>query len=91
MLKFHSLKVAQVAPDEAQAVQIAAVQIVRQTAADARPDQLARDVVLREMFQQGYLTRTVYEASRGQALPAGKDIQAPREQAVEGNCTTDYQ
>jgi penicillin-binding protein 1A len=43
-----------------------------------------RDVVLREMFKQGYLTRTVYETSRGQALPAGKDIQAPKEQAVEG-------
>ncbi len=43
-----------------------------------------RDVVLREMFQQGYLTRMVYETSLGQALPAAKDIQAPKEQTVEG-------
>src|SRR5271165_2012419 len=43
-----------------------------------------RDLVLREMFQQGYLTRRVYEASLGQALPAPKDIQAPQEQTVEG-------
>ncbi len=36
------------------------------------------------MFQQGYLTREVYEDSVNQALPAPKDIQVPREQTVEG-------
>jgi penicillin-binding protein 1A len=43
-----------------------------------------RDVVLRQMYEQGYLTRPVYEESVKQALPAAKDIQAPREQTVEG-------
>ena len=43
-----------------------------------------RDVVLRQMLEQGYLTRPVYEESVRQALPAAKDIQAPREQTVEG-------
>jgi len=43
-----------------------------------------RNLVLREMYQQGYLTRMVYETSLGQALPAAKDIQTPKEQTVEG-------
>ncbi len=43
-----------------------------------------RDLVLRQMFQQGYLTREVYEDSVKQALPAPKDIQVPREQTIEG-------
>jgi penicillin-binding protein 1A len=43
-----------------------------------------RDVVLRQMYEQGYLTRTVYEQSVAQALPASMDIQAPHEQTVEG-------
>jgi penicillin-binding protein 1A len=43
-----------------------------------------RDLVLRQMFQQGYLTREVYEESVKQALPAPKDIQVPREQTIEG-------
>jgi penicillin-binding protein 1A len=43
-----------------------------------------RDTVLRQMFLQGYLTRTVYEESVKQALPAPKDVQPPREQTVEG-------
>jgi penicillin-binding protein 1A len=43
-----------------------------------------RDTVLRQMFLQGYLTRSVYEASINQALPAPKDIQPPHEQTVEG-------
>jgi penicillin-binding protein 1A len=43
-----------------------------------------RDVVLRQMFEQGYLTRTVYEQSAQQSLPAAMDIQAPHEQTVEG-------
>jgi penicillin-binding protein 1A len=43
-----------------------------------------RDLVLRQMLQQGYLKRAVYEESIGQSLPAGKDIQVPRAQTVEG-------
>jgi penicillin-binding protein 1A len=43
-----------------------------------------RDVVLRQMFEQGYLTRMVYEQSVQQALPAAMDIQAPQEPTVEG-------
>jgi penicillin-binding protein 1A len=43
-----------------------------------------RDVVLRQMFEQGYLTRMVYEQSAQQALPASMDIQAPQEPTVEG-------
>jgi penicillin-binding protein 1A len=43
-----------------------------------------RDIVLHQMFLQGYLTRTVYEESVKQALPAPKDVQPPREQTVEG-------
>jgi penicillin-binding protein 1A len=43
-----------------------------------------RDVVLRQMYEQGYLTRTVYEQSVAQALPAATDIQAPQEPTVEG-------
>jgi len=43
-----------------------------------------REVVLRQMLDQGYLQRPVYEESVKQALPAPHDIQAPREQTVEG-------
>jgi penicillin-binding protein 1A len=43
-----------------------------------------RNLVLREMYEQGYLTRMVYEESLKQALPASKDIQEPREPTVEG-------
>ncbi len=43
-----------------------------------------RNVVLRQMYEQGYLTNRVYEQSISQALPAEQDIQAPREQTVEG-------
>jgi penicillin-binding protein 1A len=43
-----------------------------------------RDVVLRQMYEQGYLERPVYEESLAQDLPAPKDIQPPREQTVEG-------
>jgi penicillin-binding protein 1A len=43
-----------------------------------------RNVVLRQMLDQGYLTRTVYEQSISQALPAAKDIQLPTEQTIEG-------
>jgi penicillin-binding protein 1A len=43
-----------------------------------------RDVVLRQMLDQGYLTRPVYEESINQALPSPREIQAPEEQTVEG-------
>jgi penicillin-binding protein 1A len=43
-----------------------------------------RDVVLGQMLAQGYIERPVYEESIKQALPAAKDIQAPREQTIEG-------
>jgi penicillin-binding protein 1A len=43
-----------------------------------------RDIVLRQMLDQGYIKRAIYEDSVIQALPAPKDIQAPREQTVEG-------
>ena len=36
------------------------------------------------MLEQGYLTERVYEESVNQALPAGKDVQAPHEQTIEG-------
>jgi penicillin-binding protein 1A len=43
-----------------------------------------RQVVLRQMLDQGYMTRPVYEESVKQALPAPHEIQAPQEQTVEG-------
>jgi penicillin-binding protein 1A len=43
-----------------------------------------RDVVLRQMLEQGYLSKQVYEQSVTQALPADKDVQAPTEQTIEG-------
>jgi len=43
-----------------------------------------RGVVLRQMLEQGYIKQPIYEDSIAQALPASKDIQAPREQTVEG-------
>jgi penicillin-binding protein 1A len=43
-----------------------------------------RDVVLRQMLAQGYIKRPVYEESVNEALPASKDVQAPRVQTVEG-------
>jgi penicillin-binding protein 1A len=43
-----------------------------------------RDVVLRQMFEQSYLTQQVYEQSVQQTLPAAMDIQAPQEPTVEG-------
>jgi penicillin-binding protein 1A len=43
-----------------------------------------RKLVLREMLEQGYLTRAVYEESIKQALPAPHAVQAPQEQTVEG-------
>jgi penicillin-binding protein 1A len=43
-----------------------------------------RNIVLRQMLEQGYLTRAVYEESIRQALPAPHAVQAPQEQTVEG-------
>ncbi len=43
-----------------------------------------RDVVLRQMLDQGYLTRPVYEESVNEALPSPREIQSPQEQTVEG-------
>jgi penicillin-binding protein 1A len=43
-----------------------------------------REVVLRQMLDQGYLTRPVYDESVKQAIPAPRSVQAPQEQTVEG-------
>jgi penicillin-binding protein 1A len=43
-----------------------------------------RNLVLREMLNQGYINQSVYEESVNQALPASKDVLAPREQKIEG-------
>ncbi len=43
-----------------------------------------RDVVLRQMLEQGYLTRPVYQQSVSQPLPSAAEIQAPEVQPVEG-------
>ncbi len=43
-----------------------------------------REVVLRQMLEQGYLTRSVYDESIKQAIPSPREVQAPQEQTVEG-------
>jgi penicillin-binding protein 1A len=43
-----------------------------------------RDTVLLQMLEQGYITRSVYQQSISQALPAEQDIQVPTEQTIEG-------
>jgi penicillin-binding protein 1A len=43
-----------------------------------------RNVVLRQMLEQGYLTQPVYAQSVAQPLPPASEIQAPEEQPVEG-------
>jgi penicillin-binding protein 1A len=43
-----------------------------------------REVVLRQMLDQGYLSKTVYDQSITEALPSPAEIQAPQEQTVEG-------
>jgi penicillin-binding protein 1A len=43
-----------------------------------------REVVLRQMLDQGYLTKSVYDQSIQEALPSPQEIQAPQEQTVEG-------
>jgi penicillin-binding protein 1A len=43
-----------------------------------------RNTVLRQMLEQGYLSRPVYTESAKQALPAPHEVQAPGVQTVEG-------
>lgn len=43
-----------------------------------------RDVVLRQMLLQGYITQPIYEESIRQALPSAAEIQLPSEQKIEG-------
>jgi penicillin-binding protein 1A len=43
-----------------------------------------RNTVLRQMLEQGYLSRPVYTESVKQALPAPHAVQAPEVQSVEG-------
>jgi penicillin-binding protein 1A len=43
-----------------------------------------RDVVLAQMYQQGYLRHADYEESVSQALPAAPDVQPPHQSLVEG-------
>ncbi|MGH2879866.1 MAG: transglycosylase domain-containing protein [Solirubrobacteraceae bacterium] len=43
-----------------------------------------RNVVLEQMYQQGYLRRADYEESLRQALPAPPDVQPPHQSLVEG-------
>ena len=49
-----------------------------------RPRVERRNTVLRQMLEQGYLTRVVYDESVKQALPAPHQIQAPEVPTVEG-------
>ena len=53
-------------------------------AVDATAARDRRDVVLRQMLEQGYLTRPVYQMSVSQPLPSAAEIQAPEVQPVEG-------
>jgi penicillin-binding protein 1A len=43
-----------------------------------------RDVVLQQMYQQGYLNKSIYEQSVLEPLPPAANIQAPQVQPVEG-------
>ena len=43
-----------------------------------------RDVVLRQMLDQGYITQPIYEASLNHDVPSAAQVQAPKEQTVEG-------
>src|ERR1700730_4838869 len=43
-----------------------------------------RNLVLREMLEQGYLEKPVYEESVNQSLPVAKDVQPPHQQTIEG-------
>jgi len=43
-----------------------------------------RNLVLRQMLEQGYLTRPEYEESVSQSLPAPRDVTLPHQTLVEG-------
>jgi penicillin-binding protein 1A len=43
-----------------------------------------RDVVLQQMFEQGYISRPVYDESLNQPLPTAKEIQTPQQPLVDG-------
>jgi penicillin-binding protein 1A len=43
-----------------------------------------RDVVLEQMYQQGYISTPVYDQSLKQALPAPREIGTPQQPLVEG-------
>ena len=43
-----------------------------------------RDVVLQQMFEQGYIGRAVYGESLNQPLPTAKEIQTPQQPLVNG-------
>ena len=43
-----------------------------------------RDVVLQQMFLQGYIGRAVYNESINQPLPTAKEIQTPQQPLVDG-------
>ncbi len=81
----HPLCVEQLKPWEA-ALLAGIIQSPTEYDPDAHP--LAardrRDVVLYQMLEQGYLTRSLYEESVKQPLPSGSEIQAPQEQTIEG-------
>jgi penicillin-binding protein 1A len=84
-LPSHPLCVEQLKPWEAA---LLAGVIQSPTAFDPANHQVAartrRNLVLREMLEQGYIERPVYEESINQALPSPKDVQAPHQQAIEG-------
>ena len=52
---------------------------IDKTAALAR-----RNTVLRQMLEQGYVTRPIYTESVAQPLPSGSEIQTPEAEPVEG-------
>ncbi len=43
-----------------------------------------RDVVLAQMFKQGYINQAVYDKSVSQPLPTAREIQTPQQPLVEG-------
>jgi penicillin-binding protein 1A len=43
-----------------------------------------RDVVLEQMFQQGYISKAIYDESANQPLPAPQEIGTPQQPLVEG-------
>src|ERR1700732_4331857 len=82
---YHPLCVEQPKPGEAA---LLAGIIQSPTAYDPANDPVAarnrRNLVLREMLQQGYLEKPVYEESVNQSLPVAKDVLPPHQQTIEG-------